>query len=435
MIQLPLLLALLLQSAEVKPHLDQWPQWRGPLGTGVAPHADPPVRWSETENLRWKTALPGRGHSSPVVFGERVFVTTAVPFGEPVAPRPALDPGSHDNAPLTQAWRFEVLAYDRADGSLLWRRAVKEEFPHQAAHESAGFASPSPVTNGERLFASFGSRGIFCLDMEGAVLWEKDLGDMSVKHDHGEGSSPALYGDSLLLNWDHEGDSFVLALDEATGEERWRAERDEVTSWSSPLVVSAGDQQQLVVAGSQRVRAYDLETGAVIWECAGLSRNVVATPVAADGRVIVGSSYEKQAMLGIQWTEAKGDITTDDPALLWVRRKSTPYVPSPLLYGDAVYFLHHYQNTLSRVDAATGDEPQRPFRLSGIGNVYASLVGAANRIYISDLSGATLVLSHGRKPRVLGLNQLDDSFSATPAAVGDALFLRGDHWLYCLARD
>ena len=414
--------------------LDAWPQWRGPLGTGVAPRATPPLEWSETENLRWKIELPGHGHSTPIVWGDQIYLTTAVPTGDPLDPAPETAPGAHDNTPVTRKQSFVVMAIERSDGSLRWQHAVHEELPHERAHKTASFASPSPITDGEAIFASFGSRGVFALSLDGALLWKADLGDMRAKHEHGEGSSPALYGDSLILNWDHEGQSFLVALDKQSGAERWRAERDAVTSWSSPIVVEVAGQAQVIVAGSERVHAYDLATGEVIWECGGLSHNTVATPVAGDGRVIVASSYEKQAMLAIELEGARGDLTRAEN-LLWVRRKNTPYVPSLLLHEGLVSFLHHYQGVLSVVDAETGEELGRPTRLTGIRNVYASPVAAGDRSYVTDLDGTTLVLSHGGEPEILAQNQLDDSFSASAALVGRELYLRGSRYLYCIAED
>ena len=409
-----------------------WPQWRGPLGTGVAPHANPPVKWSEVENIRWKIALPGTGHSTPIVWGDRVLLTTAVPYGDPMEPRYDSAHGAHDSVPVTQRHRFIVLAISRREGKILWQRTLHTEVPHEGGHLSGTFASHSPVTDGEHVFAFFGSRGIYALDLDGELQWKADLGEMQTKHAHGEGSSPALHGDTLIINWDHEGQSFVIAFDKRTGEERWRFARDEVTSWATPIVVEHGDTRQLVVSGTNRVRGYDLATGDVIWECSGLSANIVASPVSADGMVYVGSSYDRRAMLAIRLDGAKGDIT-GTAQVVWSRRRGTPYVPSPLLYGDSLYFLHHYQGILSRVDAKTGEERNGPFRLGHIRNVYASPVGAANRLYITDRQGTTLVMSHADVPEMLAVNRLDDSFSASVAVAGGELFLRGERSLYCIA--
>ena len=421
------------------PIAHDWQQWRGPLGTGEAPGADPPVSWSEEENVRWKTGVLGRGHSSPIVTGDRVIVTTAIPFGDTLPPSGDDAPGAHDNTPITQRHEFVVRAFDRRDGSPLWSTTVRRELPHAGAHESGTLASASPVTDGEFVYAFFGSYGMFALDMDGEISWEVDLGDMQVKHGHGEGSSPALHGDTLVVNWDHEGQSFVVALDKRTGEERWRAERDEVTSWSSPIIVvdetvEGGGRPQAIVAGTQRIRGYDLATGAILWEAGGLSNNVCATPVARDGIVYVGSSYEKRAMFAIRYAGAEGDLTDTD-RVLWSRHNRTPYVPSPVLSGDAIYWLNHYQGVLMRVIAATGEEPSGPFRLDGIHQAYASPVSAAGRIYVTDRDGTTLVISDDEEPTVLGLNRLDEPISASFAIVGRELFIRGENALYCIAED
>ncbi len=422
------LLVLPADGADAQHH---WPQWRGPLGTGVAPDADPPVEWSENKNIHWKLALPGLGHSTPIIWGDRIFVTTAVPYSDPVEPKWDRAPGAHDGLPVTHHQKFVVLAASRSDGKIIWQRTVDHALPHEGGHYTGSLASNSPVTDGEHLFAFFGSRGLYCFDLDGELQWKKDLGDMQTLHGHGEGSSPALLGDTLIINWDHEGQSFVTAFDKRTGKQRWKVARNEVTSWATPIVVKHGGKPQVIISGTKRVRGYDLATGHVIWECGGLSRNVVASPVAADGMVYAGSSYDTRAMLAIRLDGAQGDITGTGQ-VLWTRRRGTPYVPSPLLYGDSLYFLHHYQGILSRVNAKTGEDQGAPFRLGGIRNVYASPVGAANRVYISDRDGTTLVISHDENPRVLALNRLNDSFSASAAVVGRELFLRGQKYLYCI---
>lgn len=408
-----------------------WPQWRGPLGTGVAPNAQPPIEWSETKNIRWKTVLPGKGHSTPIVWGDRVFLTAAIPFGEPTKPR-YVRPGAHDNLALTQNHEFAVLALSRKTGEILWQQVVQKAIPHEAGHVTASYASASPVTDGEHVFAHFGSHGLYCLDTNGQLVWKKELGEMHTKHGHGEGSSPALHGDTLVINWDHEDQSFVVALDKRTGKQRWRVARAEDTSWATPIIVS---KPQVIVPGTNRIRSYDLVDGTLIWECGGLSSNIVASPVAADGIVYAGSSYDSRAMLAIRLDGAKGDITGTNQ-VVWTRRRGTPYVPSPLLYGDLLYNLQHYQGTIVRLDVKTGKDDGGPFRLRDIGDVYASPVGAAGRIYVTSREGVTQVLSHGEPtPAVLALNRLEDTFSASAALVGRELFLRGERHIYCIAED
>jgi len=414
--------------------LGNWPQWRGPLGTGVAPHANPPIEWSEGKNVRWKVELPGLGHSTPIVWDDRVFVTTAVPYGDALPPQPSRAPGAHDNLAVTHRQRFVVLAVSRSEGRILWQHKVREVLPREQGHRTASLASNSPVTDGERLFAFFGSYGLYCLDVDGELLWNTDFGLMQSLHGHGEGASPALYADTLIINWDHEGGSFVAALDKRTGRQLWRVDREEITSWATPVVVEHNGKPQVIISGTNRVRGYDLTTGEVVWECGGLSANVVASPVAADGMVYVGSSYDKRALLAIRLDGASGDITGTSQ-VAWDRFRGTPYVPSPLLYGDSLYFLTHYQGVLTRVNAPTGEDRPGPFRLEGISEVYSSPVGAAGRLYVTDRDGTTLVISHADKPRVVATNRLDESFSSSAALAGRELFLRGQRYLYCLADD
>ncbi len=410
---------------------EQWPQWRGPLSTGVAPLADPPVEWSETRNVQWKTVLPGMGHSSPIVWGDRVYVTSAVPVGEKFEPRYDSAPGAHDSVPVSQEHEFVVLALDRDDGSVVWRRTVRRSIPHEGGHVTASLASNSPVTDGESIFAFFGSRGLFALDWKGAVRWQRDFGEMLTKHAHGEGASPVLWGDTLVVNWDHRGESFVVALDKRTGEEKWRVARDEVTSWATPVVVEVDGLPQVVVSGTERIRGYDLASGEVIWECGGLSANVVASPVAGDGLLFAASSYDTRALLAIRLQGAKGDLTGTD-AVVWSRTRGTPYVPSPLLYDGALFFLRHYQPILTRVEAATGAERPGPIRLDGLRDIYASPVAAAGRVYVTDRHGATLVMSSDDPPRLLAVNRLDDHFNASAALIGGEILLRGEKALYSI---
>ena len=411
---------------------DSWPQWRGPLATGVSPSANPPVHWSETENVRWKIPLPGKGHSTPIVFGDTVFLTAAVPVGDAQEPVYDKAPGSHDNVGVTHHHQFVVLAVSRRNGNVLWKKIVREEFPHEGGHETGSLASNSPVTDGEHLYAFFGSRGLYCLDLKGELIWQKDLGRMQTLHGHGEGSSPALHGDTLIVCWDHEGDSALYAFDKRTGKERWKIARDEKTSWSTPLIVEHEGKPQVVISASKRVRSYDLATGTLLWECAGLSRNVVSSPVAGRGMVFAGNSYEWQAMLAIRLDGAKGDIT-DTPNLAWKLNRLTPYVSSPLLYDDTLYFLRHNQNILSRLEPESGKPRGEPLRLEGIRDIFASPVGAAGRIYITGRDGITVVLRHDRENAALALNHLDDAFSASPALVDREFYLRGERFLYCIA--
>ena len=316
----------------------RWNQWRGPRGQEWPSTAKPPVEWSSTKNIRWKTELPGKGHSSPVLWDDHVFVTAAIPVGPKLPPRMSGRPGEHDNLPIDSKYQFVVIAVDRRDGAILWKKAVREEVPLEAGHITGSLASASPVTDGEFVFAHFGAQGVYCLNLQGEVVWERHFGPMHTKHGHGHGASPTLYGDSLVVNWDHEDGSFLVVLDKRTGKNRWRKERQEDTSWSSPIVIERKDAKgdvrpEIVVCGTNRVRGFDLDSGEVLWECGGMSSNVVATPVYANGTLYVGSSYEKKILIAINLENAKGDLT-DTKHVPWTRTRGTPYVPSMLLYDD-----------------------------------------------------------------------------------------------------
>lgn len=415
--------------------LRYWPQWRGPLATGVAPTANPPVEWSEQKNIRWKIPLPGKGHSSPIIFGDTVFLTAAVPVGKELEPVYDSAPGVHDSVPVTHRHQFVVLAVSRRDGKILWKKVLREEFPHEGGHATGSLASNSPTTDGEHLYVFLGSRGLYCLDLKGEVKWQKDLGRMQTLHSHGEGSSPVLHGDTLIVNWDHEGDSFLYAFDKRTGRPIWKVARDEKTSWSTPLVVEVAGKPQVIVSATKRVRGYDLADGTLLWECGGLADNVVSSPVHSRGILIAGSSYDRQDMLGIRLAGAKGDITGTEQ-VAWELKRMTPYVSSPLLYDDTLYHIRHNQNVLVRLDPMTGQPRGELLRLDGLRDfIFSSPVGTADRIYITARDGRTVVLRRDAKNETLAVNQLEDSFSASPALVDRELYLRGERFLYCLAEE
>ncbi|MEM8735626.1 MAG: PQQ-binding-like beta-propeller repeat protein, partial [Planctomycetota bacterium] len=356
-----------------------WLQWRGPDGTGDAGRDAYPTKWDATTNVQWKSKVPGRGLGTPIVVDDLVVVTTAIPVGEKLPPRMSGRPGAHDNLPVDSRHEFAVLAYDRITGQQRWRTKVNEQLPREGAHKSASLASASSVSDGRLLFAYFGSYGLFCLDLAGNVQWQKQLGEMYSKHGHGEGASPALHEDAVIVNWDHEGQSFVVSLNKSDGEENWRRLRDEVTSWSTPIVIEVDDKPQVIVAGTNRVRSYDFVTGETLWECGGMSANIVATPVYKNGILVVGSSYEKRIMMAIRVSGAKGDITGTEQ-VVWSRIRGTPYVPSMLIADTGVYFLAHYQNILTRVDLESGAEAPGAMRLGDLGSIYASPVAAGNHV-------------------------------------------------------
>jgi len=331
----------------------------------------------------------------------------------------------------TEAYQFALLCLDRQTGKTLWQGIAREAVPHEGAHRDHGFASFSPVTDGQRLFAYFGSRGLHCFDLQGNRKWEKDLGRMQTKNSFGEGSSPVLFGKTLVVNWDHEGDDFIAAFDSETGRELWRQPRDEDTSWATPLVVQHEGKAQVVTSATRKVRSYDLASGKLLWECAGMTGNVVPTPVSDFGLLYAISGFRGSALLAIRLGRS-GDLTGSD-AIAWSHKKSTPYVPSPLLYGERLYFFAGNNGVLSCFDAQSGRALIDAERLEALQGVYASPIGAAGRVYLVGRNGATVVIKDAEKLEVLATNRLDEKIDASPVAVGKELLLRGQEHLYCIA--
>ena len=443
------------------PNDSNWPQWRGPQATGVQPAGDPPTKWSETENVKWKVKLPGKGTSTPIVWDKYVFIHAASPAPKTEAAaaptadgigavtlalqqQPNQQPGGRRGGPAggrggfggggppTDKYQFVLLCLDRESGKTLWQKVVREEVPHEGHHRDHGFASHSPVTDGKLVFAYFGSRGLHCFDIQGNLKWQKDLGRMQTKNSFGEGSSPALHGDTLVINWDHEGEDFIVALNKNTGDELWRQPRNEDTSWATPLVVEHGGKAQVVVSATGKVRSYDLKTGKQIWEVGGMTSNAIPTPVAAGDMVYLTSGFRASVLLAVKLGR-EGDLTGTD-AIVWKHNKNTPYVPSPLLYGDRLYLFSVNSNVLSCFDAKTGKVLIDSQRVEDLEGVYASPVGAADRVYLTGRNGATVVIKNADTFEVIGTNKLDERIDASPAIAGNELFLRGTDSLYCIAK-
>jgi outer membrane protein assembly factor BamB len=416
--------------------LHNWHQWRGPLANGFAPEADPPLTWSAESNVKWKAEVPGQGESTPVVWNDRIFLTTAIQTDRQEEKPPAEIAEAPGGNPFkierpTNYYQFVVQCYDRAHGKLLWQKVVTEAVPHEGHHKDHGFASPSPVTDGRHVWASFGSRGLYCFDMDGNLKWQRDLGDLVIYRFFGEATSPALSGDTLLVNWDHEGDSFLYALDALTGETRWQSPREPGTSWSTPLVVDEGGRKQVIVNSNKKARGYDFATGDVLWECGGQTRAIIPCPVTYDGKVFLMSGYPEAALFAVP-LDSKGDISDTDK-IAWSRKSDTPYCPSPVLVDGRLWFNKSNSAILTCLDAKTGKPIFEKERAPDIRNVYASPVAAKNRIYFTDRDGTTIVLdADASEIKVLATNKLDAPVDASPALVGKEIFLRSETHLYCI---
>ncbi len=419
-----------------------WHQWRGPNATGVAPHGDPPIEWSDSKNIKWKAPIPGDGDSTPIIWGDQVFLLTAIKTDKTDPQAKAAEPAASDAPPPrrrggmgaskpTNIYQFVVLCYERNTGKIQWQKTAVECVPHEGHHGTGTFASASPSTDGKYLYAFFGSRGIYCYDLAGELQWSRDLGDMQITNSFGEGASPALYKDSLIVNWDHEGQSFITNLDAKTGEPKWTMDRDEPTSWSTPLIVEYNGNPQIIINATNKSRGYDLNTGKVLWESGGQTRNVIPASLALDKSVICMSGFRGSAMQSIS-LDSTGDVTGTDK-VLWSYNKDTPYTPSALLYGTSLYFTKTNGTTLTCLNAETGQPIIEGVRLPDMmGTIYSSPVGAANRIYLMTRDGKFLVIKHGPQLEILANNKLNDEFSASPAVAGKQLFLRGREFLYCI---
>jgi outer membrane protein assembly factor BamB len=414
--------------------LDNWHQWRGPLANGTSPHGKPPVKWDEKTNIKWKAPLPGLGSSTPIVWGDHVFVLTAIDTGReaPAADIPKPNPRfQKKTTPPTTYHQFVVLAFDRRTGALRWKQIAAEEVPHEGRHPSHTYAAYSPTTDGRYLYVSFGSHGLYCYDFAGKLQWKRaDLPRMETRLGWGEGASPVIHGDALIVNWDHEGASFLLVLDPRTGRTRWKVDRDEVSSWSTPLVVDYGGRTQIIIPATKYIRSYDLADGRELWRRGGLTVNCIPSAVRFGNTVICMSGYRGAAALAIP-LDASGDLTDSDK-VLWTYKRGTPYVPSPLLTGDRLYFTSTNEPLLTCLNAKTGAVVMDRERLRELSSLYASPMEAAGRIYITDRDGTTLVLELGDKLKVLSVNRLDEPIDASPVAVGKQLFLRGAKHLYCI---
>ena len=402
-----------------------WPQWRGPLGTGLVPSGEPPIEWSEQKNIKWKTLIPGVGQTTPAVWGDSIFVTTAV------SPEP--DPETGGIVKATKPVTFLVMALDRATGRVRWERLAREEIPHQTRNSMGTWATASPITDGKHVFAFFGSRGLYCYTLEGKLVWEKDFGDMDTQGDMGEGSSPSLYKDRLIVNWDHLGEDFITALEASTGREIWRKKRDERISWTTPVFVEHSGRVQVITVAENWIQSYDLADGRVLWKSAGTKYGNISTPVAADGILYVGSGLREGQVQAIRLEGAEGDISGSS-SILWSFDKFLPYVSSSLFCDGLLYFLKDKHGFLTCLDAATGEAHYANKRISGIRYVFASPVGVGDRVYILGREGGAVVIQKGPEYKVLATNSLDDKFDASPVVVGDELYLRGHRYLYCVAR-
>jgi len=421
---------------------DNWPNWRGLNFDGNSPNGTPPVEWSETKNIKWKTPIPGKGSGTPVIWGDQIFITTAVELDQVAAEEtvkrlkktnPAFVKIMGMSGATEHFIQFSVYSVDKNTGKINWNKIVREQYPNESINSQGSWASASCVTDGEHVIAHFGSYGTYCFDMEGNLIWEKDLGDMQIYNGFGEGSSPFLYKDKLVIVWDHTGQSKLFVLNKNTGEEIWQKDREEASTWVSPIVIEINGKVQIIVPGDIKSFAYDLETGNIIWELAGLGAGPISTPVFDGKRTFLMSGYGKVKLLqAVNVLTAEGDIDSTE-SVLWATEENTSYVPSPLVHWGKLYYLKGSSARLTCANVETGELYYEAIKPDGLGSAYASPVSANGYIYILDRNGNSAVIEEGAEFKVIATNKLDDNFDASPVVVGKDLFLRGYKSLYCIS--
>lgn len=406
---LTLLCLLLVQESEAALH---WPHWRGPAHDGVAP-TKLAREFGDEKNLRWKVELPGRGVSTPLVIGTRLYLTTAVPTGAVQAEGAAAEEQS-----------FELHAYERADGKLAWKAVACVATPHEGFHKTYGsYASASPVCDGERIYVSFGSQGLYAYGLDGELVWKHELGTQLVmRNGFGEGLAPVLAGDVLVQVCDQEQDSFVLALDTRTGKELWRSARAEPSTWATPLVTSVGDTLQVVTGGTTKVRSYAPRDGQLLWECAGLGLNVIPALMRHDDLVLTMSGYRDPRLMAIRLGKS-GDLTGTD-AVAWSSVKGCAYTASPVLC-DGLYYTVTDRGLISCFDATSGEAHYLEERLPRGSQLKSSPIAAGEFLYVPTEAGEVHVLRLGPELDIAATNTFAEQvFIASPAAAEGTLYLR-----------
>ena len=407
----------LVAPAMLSAEQEQWGHWRGPTGNGTSLTATPPVEFGPQKNCRWKQTIPGRGSSSPVIWNDQVFITTAVPLR---AGDSTLD--------------FRLLCFDRQTGSKQWEHSCIQAIPHEGTHSTNGYASASPCTNGRHVYAHFGSQGLYCLTMDGKRIWNKDFGNMQTRNEFGEGSSPTLVDDKIVIPWDHEGPSRLICLKATTGETLWDIPRDEPTCWATPLIVSRGDgSKQVAMNGQNAARGYDLDTGKELWQCSGQTVRPVASAVSADGLVLIGSGF-RGSFLGCFDLTGNGNLQSS-PHVRWTVSRNTPDIASPLLNDGKIWFYKGKTGLLTCLNIHDGTPVYEQKRIEGVSHTYASPVAANSCIFMTDRGGTITVIRDGDEPTVIAVNEMEEGVDATPALIDNELFIRGETTLFCITKN
>lgn len=421
---------------------DNWPQFRGADSFGTSDNSQLPDHWSPTESVEWKTDIPGRGWSSPIVWGDRIFLTTCVNLGEDEAPKKGLYFGGERKEPPKSEHQWKVYCLDLKSGKILWEQLAHQGIPSTTIHIKNSYASETPVTDGQRIYAYFGNVGVFCYDLDGKPLWKKELEPHKMRYGWGTAASPVLHGEKLFIVNDNDQDSYLLALNVRTGDELFRVPRDEKSNWSTPYIWKHKARTELITTGTNKNRSYDLE-GKLLWEFGGMSSITIALPYAKDDLLYISSGYVLDKLKPIYAVRpgASGDISleadkTSNDFIAWSQPTAGPYNPTSVLYGDQIYVLYD-QGFFASYDAKTGEEIYKKQRIPD-GKAFTSSPWAyENKIFCLNEDGLTFVIGTGKDFNILYTNTLaeDDMSMATPALVGDRLLLRTSPRIYCFRKD
>lgn len=417
---------------------EHWPQFRGTGSMGVAEDPTLPDKWSQTENVAWKTAIPGVGWSSPIVWGDRIFLTSVINTDPNEAPKKGLYFGGERPAPKDEH-RWMVYAVDFKTGKILWEREVHRGIPAFSRHLKNSYASETPVTDGERVYAYFGSIGIFCFDLKGKPLWQQKWDARKTRYGWGTAASPIVHKEQLILLNDNDEQSYLVALDRKTGKQLWRADREVGTNWATPYIWESGQRTEIIVPGTKAVRSYDL-MGKPLWEFNGMSSIAIPTPFSKFGLLYIASGYVGDQHRPVYAVKpgASGNISlkegeTSNQFIAWYLRQGGPYNPSPIIYGDIYYTLYD-RGFFTANDARTGTEIYGKQRLDPAAGAFTSSPWAYNgKLFCLSEDGDTFVIQAGKDYKLLGKNSLDEMCMATPAIARGSLILRTATKLYRIA--
>jgi outer membrane protein assembly factor BamB len=422
-----------------------WPSFRGPQGSGVAERQSLPDTWSVKtgQNIRWRTPIPGLAHSSPIVWGDRVFVTSAISTDPKATFRPGLY-GDGDASEDRSRHRWMIYALDKKSGTIVWERVAYEGEPRNKRHIKSTYASSTPATDGRIVVAWFGSQGVHAYDVNGNFVWKVDLGRVNMGAyniptvEWGPASSPIIWNGLVILQCDTQGDSFILALDERTGETVWKTERAELPSWGTPAVAVTAAGPELVTNASNFIRGYDPRTGKELWRLGGSSLITAPTPVFGDGLFVIASGRAPERPIFVVRGGARGDLTLGDgkttsETIVWSRTGRGSYMPTPLIYNGLVYVLAN-NGVFDAYKLRTGEEAYRQ-RLPLIGSGFsASPIAADGKIYLSNEDGEMLVVTAGPEFKHIATNSMDDLLMATPALSDGVMYVRTSASLIAIGR-